>query len=629
MKSQTSSVLSLYLVSILSGTANAQAYGLQQQQQLLAPSSGNAQQAELPDAAAVPARNGNAPPALSMNNSLISDTLRNMVSALDVMQDCYYELWLANWPSCNHWTAAVMATQVSATLSSLTASPDDILALMLAVSHDEDGDGHQEAEEKALAFENLINRFFAHTSVFYFGENAFELRNEAYDDMLWVVLEWLESIKFQRLHSDLRYNTSRSEGDTTGRVWHGSQFQVPAAHRARLFYDLASAGWDNTLCNGGMVWNPKLTPYKNAITNELYIAASIGMYLYFPGDVISSPFVAGSTGGSASGGNTHNPVHLQAAIKGYRWLNSSGMTIQNGLYGDGFHIAGWQNAQHPGTRQCDVLNTMTYTYNQGVILSGLRGLWLATGSGEYLRDGHNLVQKVIQATGWDNPSRNAWAGLGRGGVLEDTCDAPGDCSQDGQTFKGIFFHHFTEFCRPLWPQEEQFLAHAADLDAHDWTDKYRQHRTRCRQYRPWIEHNAQAALKTLNEHGQFGMWWGQPYGAQSAAVNDDSTTTPTADDNGNSSTNPLPRGAIDYRNHGRQGEGSAGLPLGATAFDSADDARTRAFGRDHSAREDRQSTRAPPPPPDQNNRGRGRTVETQAGGVAVLRALYESYIYSD
>lgn len=560
-----------------------------------------------------------------------------------------------------------MATQVSAALSSLTASSDEILALAANGDDDNNNDGHLEAE-KALAFENLIDQFFAHTSAFYFGENAFAIRNEAYDDILWVVLEWLENIKFQRLHSELRYNSTSSpgdRGDTTGRVWHGTQFQVPAAHRARLFYDLAAAGWDTTLCDGGMVWNPKLTPYKNAITNELFIAASISMYLYFPGDVIASPFDAASNG-SASTQRTlekedrHNPAHLQAAIEGYRWLNSSSMTIDNGLYGDGFHIAGWQNAQHPGTRQCDVFNTMTYTYNQGVILSGLRGLWLATGSGDYLRDGHSLVQKVIQATGWDhgtdsnnNSNSNAWAGLGRGGVLEDNCDAAGDCSQDGQTFKGIFFHHFTEFCRVLRPEEERFLSHSLAL-AHDQANidihaQYTQHRARCRQYRPWIEHNAQAALETRNEHGQFGMWWGQPYGAHqhhSAAVNDDDASDASdavsKPDSGNRTYSPLPRGAIDYRNHGRQGEEhNADLPRpsGATGLVSADDARTRAYSeygrrqRPRSAREDSdpdragQSTAGGLSPPDHNDRGRGRTVETQAGGVAVLRALYESYLF--
>ena len=636
MKLYISSILSLYLALIRPGTVNAQAY---KPQHLFALAGkrlwGDAQQAGLSGTA--PARKENTSPALSTNSSLVSDTLKDLIAALDVMQDSYFELWLGNWPACNDWTAAVMGTQVSATLSSLTSSRDDALILSLGSigytgegcdSGSEGGSAHGagRAQKTPLALENLVNRFFAQTSAFYFGENAFAIRNEAYDDMLWVVLGWLENIKFQVLHSDLRYNSSQSEGEATARPWHGTQFRVPAAHRARLFYELASGGWDISLCNGGMIWNPSLSPYKNAITNELYISASVGMYLYFPGDVIDSPFVAGSA--SASTGHTHDPVHLHAAIEGYGWLKNSRMTVQNGLYGDGFHVNGWESTQHPGTRRCDVLNTMVYTYNQGVILSGLRGLWLATGSKEYLRDGHDLVQKVIRATGWPDKSSNAWAGLGRGGVLEEACDAPGDCSQDGQTFKGIFFHHFTEFCRPQRPQEERFLAQArrqagADHKANDWADMYRQHQDRCREYLPWVEHNAQAALETRNEHGQFGMWWGQTYGVQSAAVNNTISST--------LASRTLPRGAIDYRNYGRRGAGSEdliGVLHNGNATDAVEDARTRALDRDHSGRDGSQSTRSvsarlPPPPPDYNNRGRGRTVETQAGGVAVLRALYE------
>ena len=45
-----------------------------------------------------------------------------------------------------------------------------------------------------------------------------------------------------------------------------------------------------------MSWNPYLEPYKNAITNELFISASIGMYLYFPGDDNDSPFSRKPTG---------------------------------------------------------------------------------------------------------------------------------------------------------------------------------------------------------------------------------------------------------------------------------------------------------------------------------------------
>lgn len=251
------------------------------------------------------------------------------------------------------------------------------------------------------------------------------------------------------------------------------------------------------------------------------------------------------------------------------------MTGIYGLYADGFHIKGWRSSSNPGTRKCDVLNTMVFTYNQGVVLSGLRGLWLATGSQDYLRDGHELIHKVLQATGWPQTSSIKWAGLGRGGVLEETCDSHATCSQDGQTFKGIFFHHLTEFCRPLRPQEERFLAGDTRRPIEDekWEQVFSRHLNRCRSYGPWIEHNARAALMTRDDDGKFGMWWGLPF------------SSTVADGIVGSST--LPEGAVDYRNGEMDAEATSGVPR------------------------------------DFNDCGRGRTVETQSGGVAVLRALFQ------
>ncbi|KAJ5095756.1 hypothetical protein NUU61_005112 [Penicillium alfredii] len=470
-----------------------------------------------------------------------STTLQNLLGALHVMQDKYFVLWLGAWPTSIDWTAAVLGTHVSAVLSSLTSSA--------------------RLQNSSLAvLENTVNHFFSHTSTFYFGENAFSLRNQAYDDMLWVVLDWLENIKFQDLHSELHYTTPSN--DTPGQPWHGTQFRNPAAHRARLFYELASVGWDKTLCGGGMIWNPNLIPYKNAITNELFISASIGMYLYFPGDPIDSPFLAYSQTAPAPR-NLHNPAHLQAAMDGYTWLKNSHMTGPGGLYGDGFHISGWQSSSRPKSRKCDVLNTMVYTYNQGVILSGLRGLWLATWSQAYLEDGHELIEKVLKATGWPQTSSTVWAGLGRGGVLEEACDSRGDCSQDGQTFKGIFFHHLAEFCRSLRPHEERFLANNAGNPPpgqESWNTTYHGHLRRCHAYGSWIEHNARAALVTRDHDGKFACE------QQLASL-----------------------GAADYRNPPDE--------LDASTVNVV--------------------------PRDSNDRGRGRTVETQSGGVAVLRALHQ------
>ncbi|KAJ5287706.1 hypothetical protein N7478_003392 [Penicillium angulare] len=489
-----------------------------------------------------------------------TQTLRDLFDALNVMQDSYFCLWMGTWPTSIDWTAAVLATHVGATLSSFTST----CALDIA-------NAKQPHELSFAALENTVNYFFGHLNTFYFGENAFSLRNQAYDDMLWVVLDWLENIKFQNLHSDLHYSSSNK---SSGSAWHGTQFSESAAHRARIFYELASVGWDKTLCGGGMVWNPSLEPYKNAITNELFISASIAMYLYFPGDPIDVPFMA-----TAQSPLPHDPKHLIAAVNGYSWLKNSHMTGLYGLYADGFHIRGWRSESDPGTRKCDQLNKMVYTYNQGVILSGLRGLWLATSSQEYMLDGHELIHRVLRATGWPKTWSNTWAGLGRGGILEDYCDSHASCSQDGQTFKGIFFHHLTEFCRPLRVQEERFLASQTKrpLAGEEWEEVYGNHLKRCRAYGSWIEHNARAALITRDDDGKFGMWWGLPF-----------LSVLEANEIVNSST--IPEGAEDYRN-GDLGTSPASLTAGV--------------------------------PRDFNDRGRGRTVETQSGGVAVLRALFQ------
>ena len=84
-----------------------------------------------------------------------------------------------------------------------------------------------------------------------------------------------------------------------------------------------------------MLWSPYLEPYKNAITNELFISASISMYLYFPGDDNTSPFSLPNAHATADIPGRHkDPKYLAAAIEGYKWLKSSNMTDCLGLYGD-------------------------------------------------------------------------------------------------------------------------------------------------------------------------------------------------------------------------------------------------------------------------------------------------------
>lgn len=527
-----------------------------------------------------------------------------LIDALEVMQSHYFQIWPGTWPSAIDWTAAVMGTQVSATLSAITDS----------FAKKKVSTGSSNTNRESTSHENMINQYFTQVASFYHGENAFSLRTQAYDDMLWVVLGWLESVKFIRLHSRLHYAPSapRDTGaieDVNTSIWYAQQFIPQFAHRAHVFYDLASRGWDTSLCSGGMVWNPYLAPYKNAITNQLFIAASVAMYLYFPGDDDTSPFSNSIHATEQDGvppAKAHDMHHLDNAVKAYDWLRKSNMTNGQGLYVDGFHISGWRGGQNGsnGTGQCDLRDEKVYTYNQGVILSGIRGLWDSTGLLQYLQDGHELIRSVINATGWDNRDnpnpwvRYRWAGLGRNGIMEEECDASGSCSQNAQTFKGIWWHHFTIFCAPLSEKEFGSNDEAEVL-----------HRRSCKSYEGWVRRNADAAKGARNEKGEYGTWWGKhPWQWQPSEVESPNDKS------------------VDYRNSGVPDDEVWRLPDDDERSKGCSDFKVAGVWDAKNAQLENLNapdTRDKFWPWDLNDRGRGRTVETQSGGLAVLRALYK------
>lgn len=473
--------------------------------------------------------------------SALGNPYQVMLDAVSVMQSQYFTG--STWPSAIDWTRAVINTQLSAADSTIVWSNGSSTS--------------------------LIDKYFSQVKTFYNGEDYVAVEGEAYDDMQWVVLEWLEAIKFVNLYTSLNPQASATATD--------QQSIANSAHRANQFWDLASQGWNTTLCGGGMLWNPRLTPYKNAITNELYVSSSVGMYLYFPGDSTANPPV-----------QAHDAKFLSAAVDAYKWLKSSNMTNSEGLYVDGFHISGWTSPSNVGSGKCDQRDESVYTYNQGVLLSGLRGLWEATGTASYLDDGNALIKNVIAATGWPTTSGGSWAGMGSNGILQDTCDATQSCSQDSQTFKGIFFHHLAIFCEPFtMAQKEGSLINGASP----------QNAPNCGAYTDWILHNAQAAYSTVNSTGDFGMYWG--------------AAAPSA------SKVEQPANAADVRNKG--------VPNDKT------------WRRPDVAYQQSAAMVGPPPAPampaavasssavpDPNNNGRGRTVETQQGGLAVLRALVQA-----
>ncbi|KAH8905889.1 glycoside hydrolase, family 76 [Coniochaeta sp. PMI_546] len=546
--------------------------------------------------------------------------LEDALEALKVMQVAYFQPWLGMWPTAIDWTAAVMGSHVSGALESISQGLE-----LIRLEQD---------EEDYRVKENLVTLYFSQLVGYYFGQDAFAIRNEAFDDMLWVVLGWLDTTQFIELHTALHYRSAR-EGVSLGptqelptllrnQTWHGNIWIPAFAHRARIFWELAAKGWDDRLCGGGMTWNPRLEPYKNAITNELFISASIAMYLHFPGDTNSSPYGDASVGGVANAHNintnewkAHDPRFLRAAIKAYAWLKTSGMTNDHGLYVDGFHISGYNNQSDNNTK-CDLRNEMVYTYNQGVVLSGLLGLFKVTGNASYLKDGHKLIQDVIHATGYDlrhnkpiddlsklEPGQlTPWRGIGRAGVLEEVCDVRGGCSQNGHTFKGIYFHHLTAFCAPL----EFVTAPPHVLEEKLFVEIRKEHARACQAYLGWIKHNSVAALLTRDANGKFGMWW-------TAGLLNITLDTLDLSQEG---IGPSDANAVDYRNSGVPDD-PLWTPPG-TGVTPPKDLFNEENGQRPLGGHMRRTTNQDPDP---NNRGRGRTVESQGGGLAVLRALWE------
>jgi hypothetical protein len=131
--------------------------------------------------------------------------------------------------------------------------------------------------------------------------------------------------------------------------------------------------------------------------------------------------------------------------------------------------------------------------------------------------------------------------------------------------------------------------------------------------------NARAALRTRDARMRFGGAWGVPWSppsASSSAVHRGDDADTDADGDGAASATRLPaetKGAVDYRNHPEllreldidvdNATQPSHPPTTTTA--SASDAGRRFAGRDA------------------NDRGRGRTVETQGSGLAVVRAMWE------
>lgn len=203
--------------------------------------------------------------------------------------------------------------------------------------------------------------------------------NMYYDDEGWWALTWIDAY------------------DLTSKPAYLSMAET-------IFHNIATKGWDNTVCGGGVWWSTQRS-YKNAIPNELFLTIAAKL--------------ANRTKGRASA------AYLAWAQKEWAWFKASGMINAQNLVNDGL------TSSNPSA--CTNNHGITWTYNQGVILGGLAELYAAD------KDASLLVQAQAIANA-------AIAGLSTHGVLIEPRVLKGG---DAPQFKGIFMRNLADLYKAL------------------------------------------------------------------------------------------------------------------------------------------------------------------------------------
>jgi rhamnogalacturonyl hydrolase YesR len=143
-------------------------------------------------------------------------------------------------------------------------------------------------------------------------------------------------------------------------------------------------------------------------------------------------------------------------------------------------------------RLCSLRNNRktTWTYNQGIVLSGLSRLYRHTGDEGLIKAAQKLIDSVLASDLVPTDS----------GVLVETCDPKRTCDRDQWMFKGVFFEHLG-----------YFLADMTTLEELDISTK----RNLLERYSNFIKANAHAVWETARtKDGKIGNWWGGETGDQ-------------------------------------------------------------------------------------------------------------------
>lgn len=242
------------------------------------------------------------------------------------------------------------------------------------------------------------------------------LSNEFYDDLLWHSLAWI------RVYEVMTASPTKFRDLGLSQIY----LQLAQQFYARVH----SESWDTLYCQGGCWWSMK-RDYKNAVTNELFIVASIRLFK-----------------------NTGIWSYADSVQKGWDWFLKSGMWDREGswLINDGLDLSTCRNNRQP-----------TWTYNQGIILGALADLALNPASVPIHQTSQDLIQMGIRLIDAVILRLTHSSGVQ---ILVEPCDYnaqgyPTDCGADGQQFKGIFMRYLGYFMKRLGPSSIGMVKYAA------------------------------------------------------------------------------------------------------------------------------------------------------------------------
>jgi predicted alpha-1,6-mannanase (GH76 family) len=190
-------------------------------------------------------------------------------------------------------------------------------------------------------------------------------RDSYYDDEGWWVLTWIRAYEL-----------------TGDRVY---------LRQAKSVFIAMTKGW-TPVCGGGLQW-ARRKPYKNAITNETFMADAALLHEATPGDT----------------------RYARWALREWRWFSASGMLTRSHLVADGL-----------SARCRPKLHSPTWTYNQGMLIGAMVSMAKMTGRRSFLVTAGKVAHAVIRS-----PQ------LSPHGILHEPC-GPLSCGRDAPMFKGIF-----------------------------------------------------------------------------------------------------------------------------------------------------------------------------------------------